>query len=381
MVTHKPEDLNYMDTVIFMAEGGHKVYQGDTSSYLHHFKVEDTIKVYAQLAMPQATKWINNHKQNHPALGTMQPPKEKQNSRHANFFHQFWWLTIRYFNIKLNDRVNTLVLVGQAPIIAGLICLIFQSISPAVPFLLAVSAVWFGTNNAAREIVGEAPIYKRERMFNQGILAYMLSKITVLGTFAAIQSLLFTLIITINFSNSDPSWDAPAKTFLWMLFVSLAASMMGLLLSAIVTTTEKVMTLVPIALIPQIMLAGVVAKISSPLVEVLSYLTLSRWGNEGFCNVQENVRIEVPDIQMPPPQDPSFPSATSDVQPNISTKWETHSSIEQLKDCFHDNYEKTFGDDWAYSFDLDLIAVGSLSLLFFLGIYIALKRKDSIRIR
>jgi hypothetical protein len=218
-------------------------------------------------------------------------------------------------------------------------------------------------------------------MFNQGILAYMLSKITVLGTFAAIQSLLFTLIITINFSNSDPSWDAPAKTFLWMLFVSLAASMMGLLLSAIVTTTEKVMTLVPIALIPQIMLAGVVAKISSPLVEVLSYLTLSRWGNEGFCNVQENVRIEVPDIQMPPPQDPSFPSATSDVQPNISTKWETHSSIEQLKDCFHDNYEKTFGDDWAYSFNLDLIAVGSLSLLFFLGIYIALKRKDSIRIR
>lgn len=381
MVTHKPEDLNYMDTVIFMAEGGHKVYQGDTSSYLHHFKVEDTIKVYAQLAMPQATKWINNHKQNHPALGTMQPPKEKQNSRHANFFHQFWWLTIRYFNIKLNDRVNTLVLVGQAPIIAGLICLIFQSISPAVPFLLAVSAVWFGTNNAAREIVGEAPIYKRERMFNQGILAYMLSKITVLGTFAAIQSLLFTLIITINFSNTDPSWDAPAKTFLWMLFVSLAASMMGLLLSAIVTTTEKVMTLVPIALIPQIMLAGVVAKISSPLVEVLSYLTLSRWGNEGFCNVQENVRIEVPDIQMPPPQDPSFPSATSDVQPNISTKWETHSSIEQLKDCFHDNYEKTFGDDWAYSFNLDLIAVGSLSLLFFVGIYIALKRKDSIRIR
>ena len=381
MVTHKPEDLNYMDTVIFMAEGGHKVYQGDTSSYLHHFKVEDTIKVYAQLAMPQATKWINNHKQNHPALGTMQPPKEKQNSRHANFFHQFWWLTIRYFNIKLNDRVNTLVLVGQAPIIAGLICLIFQSISPAVPFLLAVSAVWFGTNNEAREIVGEAPIYKRERMFNQGILAYMLSKITVLGTFAAIQSLLFTLIITINFSNSDPSWDAPAKTFLWMLFVSLAASMMGLLLSAIVTTTEKVMTLVPIALIPQIMLAGVVAKISSPLVEVLSYLTLSRWGNEGFCNVQENVRIEVPDIQMPPPQDPSFPSATSDVQPNISTKWETHSSIEQLKDCFHDNYEKTFGDDWAYSFNLDLIAVGSLSLLFFVGIYIALKRKDSIRIR
>jgi hypothetical protein len=156
---------------------------------------------------------------------------------------------------------------------------------------------------------------------------------------------------------------------------------MGLLLSAIVSTTEKVMTLVPIALIPQIMLAGVVAKISSPLVEVLSYLTLSRWGNEGFCNVQENVRVEVPDIQMPPPQDPALQSATSEVPEKMNTKWETHNSIEQLEDCFYDNYEKTFGNDWAFSMHLDLVAVGTLSFLFFVGIYIALKRKDSMRIK
>jgi ABC-type multidrug transport system ATPase subunit/pSer/pThr/pTyr-binding forkhead associated (FHA) protein len=381
MVTHKPEDLNYMDTVIFMAEGGHKVYQGDISAYLSHFNVEDTIKVYAQLAMPQASKWINNHKQYHPALGTMQAPKEKQNSRHANFFYQLWWLTIRYFNIKLNDRLNSLWMVGQAIIIAGLICLIFPFISLPVPFLLAISAVWFGTNNAAREIVSEAPIYKRERMFNQGILAYMLSKIAVLGTFAAIQSLLFTLIITINFSNSDPSWEAPSQTFLWMLFVSLAASLMGLLLSAVVSTTEKVMTLVPIALIPQIMLAGVVAEISSPVVEVLSYLTLSRWGNEGFCNVQKNVRIEVPNLHMPPPTDPTMQGAVSDVPEKITMKWETHNAIDQLKERFHDNYEETFGNDWAYSMNLDLVAVGTLSILFFIGIYIALKRKDSMRIK
>jgi ABC-type multidrug transport system ATPase subunit/pSer/pThr/pTyr-binding forkhead associated (FHA) protein/ABC-type multidrug transport system permease subunit len=376
MVTHKPEDLNYMDTVIFMAEGGHKVYQGETSSYLSHFKVDDTIKVYAQLAMPHASKWIDNHKQNHPALGLMQAPKEKQNSRNANFFHQFWWLTIRYFNIKLNDRINTMVLVGQAPIIAGLICLIFKDITPAVPFLLAVSAVWFGTNNAAREIVGESPIYKRERMFNQGILAYMLSKITVLGTFAAIQSFLFTLIISLNFAGTDPTWDTPGSTFLWMLLVSLSASMMGLLLSAIVSTTEKVMTLVPIALIPQIMLAGIVAKISSPFVEILSYLTLSRWGNEGFCNVQQNVKIEVPVVQLSQNNDPSANS-----EQIVTTKWETHNSIDQLKDCFHDNYEKTFGNELAFSFRLDIIAITVLSILFLAGIYIALKRKDTIKIK
>lgn len=380
MVTHKPEDLNYMDSVIFMAEGGYKVYQGNTSGYLQHFQVDDTIKVYAQLALPHATKWINNHKQNHPELGAMQTPKEKQNSRHANFFHQYWWLTIRYFNIKLNDRLNTLVMVGQAPIIAGLICLIFKDITSAVPFLLSVSAVWFGANNAAREIVGEAPIFKRERMFNQGIMAYMLSKITVLGTFAAIQSLLFTLIIASNFSNVDPSWNAPAQSFLWMLFVSLAASMMGLFLSAIVSTTEKVMTLVPIALIPQIMLAGVVAKITSPIVEILSYITLSRWGNEGFCILQENVKVEVPVLKISPAKEPNMTADVSDAPQVFTTKWESQSAIEQLKACFHDNYEKLFGDQWAFSMNLDLLAIASLLLLFFIGIYVALKRKDSIRI-
>lgn len=370
MVTHKPEDLNYMDTVIFMAEGGHMVFQGDTNSYLNHFSVDDTIKVYAQLASPHSSKWINTHKQNHPELGKISPLKEKQNSRRANFFLQFWWLTVRYFNIKFNDKVNTLILVGQAPIIAGLICLIFQDISPALIFLLAVSAVWLGANNAAREIVSEAAIYKRERMFNQGILAYMLSKITVLGTFAAIQSFLFTLIIMIKFSNKDINLDAPVQVFLWMLFVSLAASMMGLLLSAIVSTSEKVMTIVPIALIPQIMLAGIVAKISTPIVEVISYFTLSRWGNEGFCNIQKKVKIEVPVMANQNP----------DVNSGMATEMKTKISIDKLKECFHDSYEITFGKELAFSMKLDLIAIGTLFLLFFIGVYIALKRKDSIKI-
>ena len=378
MVTHKPEDLNYMDDVIFMAEGGHMVYQGDTLSYLDHFKVEDTIKVYAQLASPNSDKWIKLHKQNHPSLGQMQEPKEKQNIRNTPFFYQLWWLTKRYFHIKLNDRLNTLIMVGQAPVIAGLICLIFENISPSVPFLLAVSAIWFGTNNAAREIVREAPIYKRERMFNQGILAYMLSKITVLGTFAAIQSLLFTLIISLRYSNTVPAWADPVNAFLWMLLVSLAASMMGLFLSAVVSTSEKVMTLVPYFLIPQIMLAGAFAKITNPFVEILSYFTLSRWGNEGFCHTQKDVLVEVPDFSSPTQSDQLQDQA--ELTKEIASKSETANSVNNLKEFFHDSYETSFGD-WAFTMSLDVVAVGSLFLLFFVGVYVALKQKDSIKIK
>ena len=383
MVTHKPEDLNYMDSVIFMAEGGHMVFQGETDRYLKHFNVSDTIKVYSQLVDSDATNWINRHKQNHPPLGAMQAPKEKKDSRNANFFHQLFWLTIRYFNVKLNDRLNTFILIGQAPIIAGLICLIFNDITPAVPFLLAVSAVWFGTNNAAREIVGEAAIYKRERMFNQGILSYILSKIAVLGTFAAIQSLLFTAIIAARYKDTDPQWADFSGAFLWMLSVSVAASLMGLLLSSIVSTTEKVMTLVPIALIPQIMLAGAIAPITSKAVEILSYFTLARWGNEGFCHVQEKVLVTMPKPANLEVVDPNSMGIERQANQNDQGTGAMHdvivNSLDKLRENFHESYDDNF--QMAYKFELDWLAIGVLSLVFFIGIYIALKMKDSMKIR
>ena len=48
------------------------------------------------------------------------------------------------------------------------------------------------------------------------------------------------------------------------------------------------MTVVPITLMPQIMLAGVMTKLDTPLIEILSFFTLGRWGTEGFARLQDN---------------------------------------------------------------------------------------------
>lgn len=378
MVTHKPEDLHYMDAVIFMAEGGYLVHQGDANNYLNYFKVNDTVKVYAELALPKAGKWIDRRPVhsggNKPFSGSF------QQNRSINFFSQFWWLTVRYFNIKLNDRINTGIMIGQAPIIAGLICLIFDQVSQAVPFLMAVTAVWFGTNNAAREIVSEAPIYKRERMFNQGIFAYIFSKIFVLGTFAAIQSLLFSIIIYLRFSGENPNWNHPLMTFGWMLLLSISATLMGLLLSALVSTTEKVMTLVPIALIPQIMLAGIVAKINSSFVEFLSYFTLSRWGTEGFSDIQQEISVP----KMVVDENSIVVSQKGEIHLDsvqvIQDGNKTVDAVPELTKNFHSSYNDRFGE-LSGTIELDMIAVGIISLLFFIGIYLALKSKDSMKIK
>ena len=382
MVTHKPDDLEFMDTVMFMSAGGYLVYDDSVRSYLSYFEVKKTREVYQELD-ENAKKWISKRErqeQSNSKRIVSTPPVK--NVGKIDFMHQFFWLSRRYLSIKLNDKTNTAVMIGQAPIIAMLVCIIFVNITQAVPFLMAVSAIWFGANNAAREIVSELPIYKRERMFNQGILPYIFSKLFVLGGFAAIQSILFIGIITIFYTNASPpevEWFNPFSSFCWMLFISIAASMMGLLISALVDTAEKVMTIVPIALIPQIMLAGLVAKISSGFVEFLSYFTLSRWGTEGFSIIQEEVMIEKMELKEGtgvlsednPPEliEPEMVKSEQDTVAN---------AVDNIKGQFHESYDN-FGDLQS-TLTLDFMAIGFLTLVFFIGIYLALKSKDPIKI-
>ena len=50
MVTHKPEDLNYVDNVIFLMVKGYMTYFGKAQNLVNHFEVDDIVKVYAKLS-------------------------------------------------------------------------------------------------------------------------------------------------------------------------------------------------------------------------------------------------------------------------------------------------------------------------------------------
>ena len=60
--------------------------------------------------------------------------------------------------------------------------------TPAAIFFVVVSAVWFGTRNAAREIVTERAIYLRERMVNLSLFNYVFSKYIMLTPRSASSS-------------------------------------------------------------------------------------------------------------------------------------------------------------------------------------------------
>ena len=385
MVTHKPEDLVYMDQVIFMAEGGHICYYGKTNEYLGFFNVSDTVKVYSLLVNENKDRWVAKFqsKGSNPSTNSKSAAISK-NSK-VNYLSQYFWLTRRYLNIKFNDRTNSLIMVAQAPFIAAIICVLFTSISGGMPFLMAISSLWLGANNAAREIVSENAIFKRERMFNQGILTYIFSKITVLMLFSTVQSFLFVVILYFNFSGSSPELNNPLDATLWMMFISLVATLMGLLLSATVSTAEKVMSLVPIALIPQIMLAGVIAKISNSFIEFFSYISISRWATEGFNCIQKEVAIpkmiitNKDDVFVAPPNKGAEPIIGQAKNSSGELIDSTANAVTEVQRNYHSDYNDRFGD-LAGTLELDTYMLGILGIVFFILIYISIRKKDTIQI-
>ncbi len=375
MVTHKPEDLEYMDSVIFMAEGGAMVYEGSIADYKTYFGVRTAVEVYANICGERAAGWIQKFRgkgvQPKPVTNISNPRLVKRSDK--NIFVEWFWLSRRYFRIKTNDLLNIGILIGQAPIIAILVCLIFSKLTLSVPFLITLSAVWFGTSNAAREIVTEAAVYRRERMFNLRIGPYILSKLLVLAFFGLIQSVLFSVIILIGFQNLEPGWHSLGATIGWVWLLIVCATALGLMISALVNTAEKAMTIVPLVLIPQVMLAGVVAPMGNQMMEIVSYVSPTRWGNEGLTLLQERVHNGSYDgLSNEIEEEDEF--AKEAIQGSMDS---TITAREALEDQFHPTYEKRFGA-LAFTYELDLLVLCVMTGGLLAVVAVAMRRKDSI---
>jgi hypothetical protein len=67
-----------------------------------------------------------------------------------------------------------------------------------------------------------------------------------------------------------------------LIALAMSATALGLLLSTVVTSAEAAMALTPIALIPQMVLGGLIVPMTTnPMLKPLMYVTPSRWGFEG----------------------------------------------------------------------------------------------------
>jgi ABC-type multidrug transport system ATPase subunit/pSer/pThr/pTyr-binding forkhead associated (FHA) protein len=178
-------------------------------------------------------------------------------------------LSRRYFEVLWRDKFNLFILFAQAPIIALMTYLVVASDRPRdfIYFIIALVAMWFGTSVASREIIRERPVYNRERMVNLGLLPYVGSKLLILGVIVAIQCLL--LFLPLKFLDIVGLMKMPGDFIgIPQLFVMLLTAgtgiAVGLLISALVKTSEMATSLVPLILIPQILFSGLLGMPEGP---------------------------------------------------------------------------------------------------------------------
>ena len=129
-------------------------------------------------------------------------------------------------------------------------------------FMLALVAVWFGTSVAAREIVKERRVYKRERMINLRLSSYLASKIFVLSLVVSLQSvLLFGTLKLLHYAGLVylPGLYGGLPQLLVMILTGMVGIALGLFVSVVVKTSEMATSLVPLILIPQILFSGLVS--------------------------------------------------------------------------------------------------------------------------
>jgi ABC-type multidrug transport system ATPase subunit len=152
-----------------------------------------------------------------------------------------------------------------------------------VLFIMAFAAVLFGCINGSREIVKEAPIYRRERMVNLGIAPYMFSKIVVLGVLCLVQSAIVIYLVNLKAPLHQGIFlPIFAEIYITMALTSLAGLMLGLAISAIASNADRAMSLVPLVLIPQVIFSGTIFKLDTPILQAVGALFAMRWAMAGM---------------------------------------------------------------------------------------------------
>jgi hypothetical protein len=150
-------------------------------------------------------------------------------------------------------------------------------------FIMTLAAVLLGLFAAVYEIVKEWPIYRRERMVSLHIAPYIASKVVVLGFFALLQCLLLMVVIglKVGYPMKGVIFPAPVEIYITLVLGTLAAVLMGLLISAIVPNVNSVIYIVFLVLFFQMIFAGVLFDLPG-VTDRFSNLTLTRWTMEGL---------------------------------------------------------------------------------------------------
>ena len=295
LTTHNINTTNFklFSHLIVMTSGGKLAYYGPSSQVLDYFGIKEPEDIFDVVAHTESQNLKNKYQQSplyaqysnpdHPLMPDADPKSISPQPK--DVLHQYKTLCKRTLIVKLRDTFSTAVLLLQAPIIGIFTYLVFKdngSIA-ALSFVLVIATIWLGCSNSAREIVTEQSIFKREQKASLSVSAYLWSKITILSMLCILQCLVLSFFGSITGDIAFlPLWAA-------LSLISISSLAIGLVISAVVKTSETAMALVPLTLIPQVILGGLIVPFSQipDAVKVLAGFMLSRWSFELILTMDE----------------------------------------------------------------------------------------------
>lgn len=231
----------------------------------------------------------NEPDQGLPRSGSKKPGKLKQ---FLIFFE-------RNLKIKLTDRQYLIINFLEAPILAAIVgyftrfsegdkYIFFENKSYISYLFMSIVVVLFmGMSISAEEIIKDRKILKRESFLNLSRFSYLNSKFLFLFLLSAFQSLSFVwvgnLILGIHHMTM----------VYWIVLFSVAvfSNLLGLNISSAFDSVVTIYILIPLLLIPQILLCGVIVKFndlqsktaSKDVVPVPGEIMVSRWAFEALA--------------------------------------------------------------------------------------------------
>jgi ABC-type multidrug transport system ATPase subunit/uncharacterized tellurite resistance protein B-like protein len=161
---------------------------------------------------------------------------------------------------------------------------------PAYFFMSVIVALFMGLTVSAEEIIRDRKILKREKFLNLSRSSYLMSKISILFLMSAFQTASFVFVAHWILAIQDMfllHWGI-------LFTVSCFANLLGLNISSAFNSAVTIYILIPILLIPQLILSGVVVKFdklnpvigNTATVPFVGDIMTSRWAFEAAMVAQ-----------------------------------------------------------------------------------------------
>ena len=148
-------------------------------------------------------------------------------------------------------------------------------------FALVCACIWTGIFNSIRSVCRERDIIRREHRTGLRMSAYVMAHMIYEGLLSMSEALVATLLTWLvnrsHFMKGGVIFPAGVEMWIEFFLIIYAADVMAMMISSIVTNENTAMTVMPFALIIQMIFSGTVFELEG-IAEKFSHLTIARWG-------------------------------------------------------------------------------------------------------